>query len=240
MAPLLPKAVAFQRLVAQLGLAAAQRVASMWENTDGWEQVEEQYPAVIDPFAAAAGELAAQWYQDLAPDVPFEVRVSGLPDQGQLTATVGYAFTQKDTLSALVGSAERYIFGTARTTVLDNARRENVKYARHARQNACEWCQVLATNEPRYYTEESAIAGHDRCYCVAVPVRDDEVWRPAPYVEGWKDAYNKARGEVGGNLDDITNYLRKQSYPDRKDALNARRRELYADKRAAETAESED
>lgn len=214
MAPLLPKAVAFQRLVARLGLAAAQRVTAMWDNTEGWEEVEDLYPEVVDPFAAAAGQLAAQWYQDLNPDVPFEVRTSGLPERGQLLAAVGWAFTQTNTLTALRGSAERFVFTTARSTVVDNARRENVRFARHASATACTWCQVLATNPPRYTSEESAIAGHDNCHCIAVPVREGNDWTPAPYVEEWRQNYENARDEVGGNLSDIANYLRSTATTD--------------------------
>lgn len=208
MAPLLPKAVAFQQLVRQLGLAAAQRITAMWNNTTGWQDVEEQYPLVVDPFTAASAQVAAQWYQDLNPNIPFEVRASGLPKLGQLTAAVGWAFTQTDTLKALTGSAERFVFTTARTTVVDNARRENVKFARHASATACTWCQVLATNEPRYLSEESAVAGHDNCHCIAVPVREGTDWTPAPYVADWEEKYLAARDEVGGNLNDIAAYMR--------------------------------
>lgn len=230
MARLRASAISFQRLVQQLGLAAAQRVAAMWENTDGWQDVEEQYPLVVDPFTAASGQLAAQWYQDLNPNKPFEVRVSGLPEDGQLKAVVGFAFTQTNPLTALVGAADRFVFSTARQTVVDNAKREKVLFARHASATACEWCQVLATNEPRYLSEESATAGHDNCHCIAVPVREGTEWTPAPYVKEWEQNYADARDAVGGDLNDITNYLRKQNYADNKDALNERRRELYAAK----------
>lgn len=211
MARLLASAVAFQRLVAQLGVAAARRITTMWDSTEGWQDVEEQYPVVVDPFAAAAGQLAAQWYQDLAPDVPFEVRVTGLPEPGQLTATVGWAFTQSSPLTALTGAAERYVFSTARSTVVGNAAREKVRFARHASATACTWCQVLATNDPRYLSEDSATAGHDNCHCIAVPVREGTQWTPAPYVEEWRNAYNDARSAVGGDLNAIAAYMRSNT-----------------------------
>lgn len=210
MAQLLADAVALQRILRQLSRTAATDVTAMWNDSDGWQDVEDLYPDVVDRYAGAAGSLAAQWYYDLNPDKPFETRTAAMPERGRLLATVGWAFTQPNTLNALVGATERYVFTTARETVVSNAVRERVRWARHASANACAWCQVLATNEPRYGSEEAAIAGHDNCNCMAVPVREGTEWTPAPYVEQWREQYNAARDEVGGNLNDIVNYLRRQ------------------------------
>lgn len=211
MAPLLPNTVAFQRLLKQLGRTAAADVTAMWDDTDGYEEVEDRYPELAGRYTAAAGTLAAQWYYDLNPDKPFETRVGPLPERGQLLAAVGWAYTQRDTLAALIGSTDRQIFSTARQTVVANATRENVRYARYASANACAWCQVLATNPARYMSEESAVAGHDNCNCMAVPVREGTEWTPPDYVAEWQQKYNEARDEVGGNLNDIAAYIRAQS-----------------------------
>lgn len=210
MAPLLNSTRAFQRLLKQLGRSAATDVTRLWESTDTFSQVEELYPPLVDRYAGAAGTLAAQWYQDLNPDSDFDIQVADLPDPGQARASVGWAYTQRNTAVALVGAAERYMFSTARQTVVSNAVREDVRFARYASANACPWCQVLATNPARYRTEESAIAGHDGCNCIAVPLRGDAEWTPPPYVADWEQQYLDARDEVGGDLNDIVNYLRRQ------------------------------
>lgn len=208
---LLADTAAFQRLLKQLGRSASADVTEMWEDTDGFEEVEILYPEIAEQYAAAAGTLTAQWYFDLNPDRPFETRVGPLPERGQLLASVGWAFTQSDPLTALLGSTDRHIFSTARQTVVENATRENVRYARYASANACAWCQVLATNPARYRSEETAVAGHDNCNCLAVPVREGTEWTPPPYVAQWEEQYNQARAEVGGNLNDIAAYIRAQN-----------------------------
>lgn len=183
----------------------------MWQSTEGWEQVELLYPAIAEQYASAAGTLAAQWYYEINPDQPFETRTAALPERTQLLSSVGWAFTQQQPLPALIGSTERHIFGTARRTVVENASRENVRYARYASANACPWCRVLATNPARYRSEETAVAGHDNCNCLAVPVREGTEWTPPPYVAQWEQQYNEARAEVGGNLNDIAAYIRAQN-----------------------------
>lgn len=211
MAPLLTNTVAFQRLLKQLSRTAATDVNALWDDTDSFDQVEELYPELANRYTASAGTLAAQWYYDLNPDKPFETRVGPLPERGQFLASVGWAYTQQDTLSALIGSTERHIFTTARQTVVDNARREKVRYARYASANACEWCQILATNPPRYSSEDAATAGHDNCNCMAVPVRDGTDWTPPDYVAEWEQKYFDARDVVGGDISKIASYLRAQN-----------------------------
>lgn len=211
MVSLLANTRAFQGLLKRLSSSAASDVTAMWDSTDTFTEVEELYPPLADRYTAAAGTLAAQWYYDLNPDIPFETRVADLPDAGQLRASVGWAYTQSDTVRALIGATERHMFGTARQTVVQNAVRENVRFARYASANACAWCQVLATNPARYRTEEAAVAGHDGCNCMAVPVREGTDWTPPAYVAEWEQQYADARDAVGGDLNDITNYLRRQN-----------------------------
>lgn len=207
--PLLPSALEFQRVLKRLASSAERDVAAMWDATDGYQEVEDAFPQIVDRYAGAAGTLAAQFYQELS-DKPFEVRVAALPPQERSRGNVGYAFSRGETIvDYLKASASRHTFTSARETIVTNATRERVTFVRVASPDACPWCQVLATNEPRYLTEESAIAGHDNCSCVAAPVRSGTRYTPPAYVQEWTDKYVAARNEVGGNLDDIVNYLRR-------------------------------
>lgn len=198
---------AFQALIAQLADAATSDVSALVESSE-WAELVESYPELLDPYIAAAGQLTAEWYQSLSP-TPFAVEVAAPPPKSALASNVRWALTQQDPVGAVVGSAERQVFTASRETVLENARREKVRFARYASANACSWCRVLATRDPVYYSAENALKGHDNCHCMAVPVRSGDTYEPPEYVNRWRDEYAAARDEVGGNLNDITNYLRR-------------------------------
>lgn len=201
----------FQRLIAQLSGAALTAVKALWNSTQDWNELQDAYPDLVDPYLSGAAMMTAEWYQSLAPDVDFTVDVPDLMPREALQASTRWALTEKDPLEAISGSTERRVFTTTRDTVHLNAEREKVRYARHASANACAWCRVLATREPVYHSAEAAVKGHDNCHCIAVPIREGDDYQPAPYVEGFMDEYLDARREVGGNLNDIVNHMRKAS-----------------------------
>ena len=199
----------FQGLLLKLGVVATTAVSKMFGNASDAQQVKDAYPATVDPYIGAAATLSAQWYDQLDPNATFATEVAPPPASGVLESSVGWALGQIDPMGALVGSTERHIFGASRDTVVLNAQREHVKYARYASANACAWCRVLATREAVYHTAQSAVKGHDNCHCIAVPVRGGDVWTPPDYVKAWTQEYNDARGAVGGNLNDIVNHMRR-------------------------------
>lgn len=200
----------FQRLLVTLGAAAVTAVQAMWRTTE-LQDVKDAYPEVLLPFIAASGSLAAEWYYSLNPDAPFAIEAAPLPQPPVLSASVGWSFSQADPLTALAGSSERHVFTSARETVVSNAQREGVTWARYASANACPWCRVLATREAVYKSADNAIKGHDNCHCLAVPVREGDIWTPPDYVQGWAEEYNAARAAVGGDLNSIVNHMRTNS-----------------------------
>ena len=204
------EAANFQQLLLKLGGLAVGAVGTMWNNASDSQQIKEAYPFVVDPFIAASATLSAQWYEDLNPDAAFATEIPPVVEASVLEKSVGWALGQADPLSALMGSTERRVFTASRDTIVSNARREGVRFARYASANACPWCRVLATRQAVYSSAENAVRGHDKCHCLAVPVRDGDSWTPPDYVRQWTQDYNDARDEVGGNLNDIVNYQRRQ------------------------------
>lgn len=90
---------------------------------------------------------------------------------------------------------------------------------------------------------------HDNCHCLAVPVRAGDSYEPPDYVNKWEQDYfaaqdaakaaGKTRGEFQAiDTDAVLNEMRKAQYPERKDAINARRRQVYADKKAQKQGDS--
>lgn len=204
---------AFQDLVTRLaGLAIADAVGLL-RSVDSADaaQLLEVYPQLLDPYLAATAQLTAEWYHNLAPDTGFPVQPADLPERGVLAANANWALTQADPVQALSGSVERQVFTVSRNTVLSNAERENVRFSRYASANACPWCRVLATRGAVYRSQQSAVKGHDNCHCIAVPDRPGSPYVPPDYVAGWLDEYNEARAQVGGNLNDIVNSMRRST-----------------------------
>jgi hypothetical protein len=199
----------FQRIVTNLAAIAVSRVSGLLASTQDSAVLQDAYPQTVDPFIAAAGQLSAEWYQSLDTESEYVVETGPQLPVSVLEKNVRWAVTQADVFGALTGSAERQVFTATRNTVLYNAERERVRFARYASANACPWCRVLATREAVYYTQESAVAGHDNCHCIAVPVRGSDIYTPPEYVQQWLKDYQDARDEVGGNLNDIVNKLRR-------------------------------
>jgi hypothetical protein len=199
----------FQRIVTNLAAIAVSRVSGLLASTQDSAVLQDAYPQTVDPFIAAAGQLSAEWYQSLDTESEYVVETGPQLPISVLEKNVRWAVTQADVFGALTGSAERQVFTATRNTVLYNAERERVRFARYASANACPWCRVLATREAVYYTQESAVAGHDNCHCIAVPVRGSDIYTPPEYVQQWLKDYQDARDEVGGNLNDIVNKLRR-------------------------------
>lgn len=91
---------------------------------------------------------------------------------------------------------------------------------------------------------------HDNCHCIAVPVRGAAGYYDAPdYVKSWEQEYFDAQdvareaGQTKGefqaiDVDAVLNAMRRKSYPNQKDALNARRRELYAQNKAQQDSQN--
>lgn len=168
------------------------------------------YPDAVDPYLAAAATLTAQWYHDLAPDAAFAVEIPPQIDRDALFASARWAATQTDPREALALATEKRVFDASRQVVAVNAAREGVRYARYASANACPWCRVLASRGPVYRTAEAAAHGHNGDHCIAVPDRQGNPYQAPDYISGWEAEYVEARKQVGGNLDDIVNYMRRQ------------------------------
>lgn len=142
---------------------------ALWRAVDGQdveflrEALQAELPGVVDPYLAAAGDVTADWYQDLSPTSTYVATPAPLPPQDQLETTARWAAgtvltaTEVSPLDLLAGAMQRALFGASRRTVVDNAEAEpGAKWARYASANACEFCRMLATRGAVYASEESA------------------------------------------------------------------------------------
>lgn len=139
-------------------------------------------PHMLTPYTEAAAQIAATWYDDLAPTsaagaavyvavtappapdaaVAASVRwaaspvVPVPPAEGAVPASVA-GDAGESVLDRLSGMAERRIFAAARDTVALNADAEpGATWARYASANACAFCRLLATRRDVYTSRRAA------------------------------------------------------------------------------------
>lgn len=205
--------------------------------------ISDAYPQLATPFLAAAGDLTATWYGEQpagAKGSQFIPEPAVLAPVEQLAASGRWAMLQPEPVNALKRTATRAVFQTSTDTVAANAKRENVKWARHASANACGFCRLMATRGA-VYNSQAAAGGkyHDGCHCIAVPDRDG-TYQPAPYVKQWEQDYVQAQdegarspGQIANAMDRIARDRRGTNTPAPVDPLpNVRRtvgRDLTAD-----------
>ncbi|AYD83968.1 head maturation protease [Mycobacterium phage Grizzly] len=191
------------------------------DDGDALRYVSDAYPEIVTPYLAAAGDLTATWYEDQPAALgakPFIAQPAELPAVEQLAANGRWAITQQSPTSALEGTSRRQLFKTHRETVLTNADREGVRWAREARPGACGFCRMLATRiltegelgAPGLYRSKrsarrnphrfNSVRGHDFCRCVAVPIRGGSDYVVPDYVHSWLEDYEAVSRDADGYL----------------------------------------
>ncbi|ASR85021.1 MuF-like minor capsid protein [Mycobacterium phage PhelpsODU] len=208
-------------LAGRVGRAVDTFVPRLAEATrrEGLALITDAYPALADPFLAAAADLSTQWYAEQPGGAEaFTPEPAALPDPSQLAANGRWALLQSDPLRALRGTATRAVFDSSRRTVLGNAEREGSRWVRHASANACGYCRMLATRvltmdqrtAPGLYRSEASATqaphrrdakGHDHCKCLVVPLRENGVDYATPaYVHDWLADYEAVSRDADGVL----------------------------------------
>jgi hypothetical protein len=236
----------FQAIIGRLAALAGDTAANIMREIDEADQAEA-YAAAVDPHLSASSLITAEWYDSLS-DKPFAVTPAPPADLETLRYKAGWAATEPDPAAALQGATDRLVYDASRNTVVLNAEREEVRYARHAQEDACAFCRLLATRGLIYHSRESAAASHDLCQCVVVPERDGDFYVAPDYVHDWKQQYKDAVKEIGSakDADAIINHMRRarhaedperdnlaqrDNYNQNKDRINELARKRYANKK---------
>ncbi|KAA0021812.1 VG15 protein [Antrihabitans cavernicola] len=210
-------AAEFQAVLGDLNTVMLGDLDAMWSHAADWDAQEfrswvlDAYPDVASPYVDAAGDLAADWYDDAAPELEFKAKPAALPPVEQMRASAGWALSNESAFELLAGSAQRMLFNGSRQTVLGAVEQEaGATWARHASGTACSFCRMLATRSNVYVSKGAAEHGksgsryHDNCHCLAVMVRPGCSFEPAPYVSAWEADYKAARRLAGsGDVKEI-------------------------------------
>ena len=152
-----------QNLLADLSSVAIRDLVELWRratvaDVDFAQFLIDAYPEIAVSYAEVAADLAADWYEQSAPDLPYQAVTAGPPPVDVLQKSTQWALGADGdkALSRLSGTLQRSVFDGARRTTLVNVEREGSKWVRYASANACAFCALLATRSAVYTSKQSA------------------------------------------------------------------------------------
>ena len=186
--------------------------------------------ALSQHYGQAIGALSCQMYEATAAAqgviVP-TAEVADLPDYGEVAKAV--KGTKKQSPNNIPGTLARLVKQVGADTTLKNAERDGAQFAWVPHGNTCAFCIALASRGWQYKSKKAMRNGHAEhihahCDC-EYAVRFDGKSTVAGYdPDKYLEEYYDANGDI--------NEMRRKRYVQNKDVINARKRELYASKKA--------
>lgn len=186
--------------------------------------------ALSQHYGQAIGALACRMYEATAAAqgtmIP-TAEVAELPEYGEVAKAV--KGTQKKSPNNIPGTIARLVKQVGADTTLKNAERDGAQFAWVPHGDTCAFCITLASRGWQYMSKSALRNGHAEhihahCDCEYAVRFDGEStvdgYDPDKYLEEYYDSN-----------EDI-NKMRRKRYAQNKDAINARKRELYASKKA--------
>ena len=186
--------------------------------------------ALSQHYGQAIGALSCQMYEATAVAqgviVP-TAEVADLPDYGEVAKAV--KGTKKQSPNNIPGTLARLVKQVGADTTLKNAERDGAQFAWVPHGDTCAFCITLASRGWQYMSKKALRNGHaehihahcDCEYAVRFDGKSTVVgYDPDKYLEEYYDA----NGDI--------NEMRRKRYAQNKDVINARKRELYASKKA--------
>lgn len=139
-------------------------LAKLWRAADLSEDfralIMAAFPEMVLTWGMIAADIAAVWYDEAAPSLPYKARVANPPPVEKFAKSADWALnvgTGTSGLALLEGVLQRGVWDMARDTTMFNVGLEQgAGWARHASANACEFCRMLATRGAVYGSKDSA------------------------------------------------------------------------------------
>lgn len=218
--------------MSQISQKAADLIQS-WVQKNGLENdkalLDYAY-ALSQHYGQAIGALSCQMYEATAAAqgviVP-TAEVADLPDYGEVAKAV--KGTKKQSPNNIPGTLARLVKQVGADTTLKNAERDGAQFAWVPHGDTCAFCITLASRGWQYMSKKALRNGHAEhihahCDC-EYAVRFDGKSTVAGYdPDKYLEEYYDANGDI--------NEMRRKRYAQNKDVINARKRELYASKKA--------
>lgn len=185
--------------------------------------------ALSQHYGQAIGALSCRMYEATAAaqgaTVP-TAEMAGLPEYGEVAKAV--KGTQKKSPNNIPGTIARLVKQVGADTTLKNAERDGAQFAWVPHGDTCAFCVTLASRGWQYMSKSALRNGHAEhihahCDC-EYAVRFDGKSTVAGYdPDKYLEEYYDSNGDI--------NKMRRKRYAQNKDAINARKRELYASKK---------
>lgn len=218
--------------MSQISQKAADLMQS-WVQKNGLENdkalLEYAY-ALSQHYGQAIGALSCQMYEATAAAqgviVP-TAEVADLPDYGEVAKAI--KGTKRQSPNNIPGTLARLVKQVGADTTLKNAERDGAQFAWVPHGDTCAFCITLASRGWQYRSKKALRNGHAEhihahCDC-EYAVRFDGKSTVAGYdPDKYLEEYYDANGDI--------NEMRRKRYAQNKDVINARKRELYASKKA--------
>lgn len=167
--------------VAALAALAADDLADIWREVETAAAVEaalrDVLPALVDEYGAAAGTIAADWYDDLRDAAGVRGRFTAIPaaiEQTGTQALVGWALTEAQDMTSLqtliLGGTQRRIANFSRLTVSRSSIEDpQARGWVRVGNPRCDFCRMLIGRGAVYTEATVGFDAHDHCNCAAAP-----------------------------------------------------------------------
>lgn len=186
--------------------------------------------ALSQKYGKAIGALSCQMYEATAAAQGVQIpsaEIADLPEYGEVAKAVHG--TMKQSQLNVPSTVARLVKQVGADTTLKNAMRDGAQFAWVPNGDTCSFCITLASRGWQYMSKKALRNGHAEhihahCDC-EYAVRFDGKSTVAGYdPDKYLEEYYDANGDI--------NEMRRKRYAQNKDAINARKRELYASKKA--------
>ena len=186
--------------------------------------------ALSQKYGKAIGALSCQMYEATAAAQGVQIpsaEIADLPEYGEVAKAVHG--TMKQSQLNVPSTVARLVKQVGADTTLKNAMRDGAQFAWVPNGDTCSFCITLASRGWQYMSKKALRNGHAEhihahCDC-EYAVRFDGKSTVAGYdPDKYLEEYYDANGDI--------NEMRRKRYAQNKDVINARKRELYASKKA--------
>lgn len=206
------------------------------DDTDTEALIEYAYK-VSSRYGQAAAAAACDMYDAIAAAQGASV-AAAVPAEVATFSEVAASVNATRESEALVPQAvSRLVKQAAADTTLQNAARDSAEYAWIAVGDTCAYCIAISAAgwKPTHYSDKYVHADHIHANCdCQFAVRFDHKSSVAGYNP---DKFKKMYYNGGQTAKERINNLRRMLYEDRKDEINAQKREAYAARKEAEEEE---
>ncbi len=226
----------YKEKMAKISQTAAEKMQT-WIDLHGFSNkkaLAEYAEALVARYGAASGALACEMYDATATAQGVTVAAAEIADIPEKNDISKELFTTLAKSKRLVSEVPgRLVKQIGADTMLKNAKRDGAEYAWIPSGDACAFCSVLASRGWQHISKAALKNGHAphihmHCRC-QYAVRFDG----KSSVQGYNpdkclEEYDNAKGRTAKEK---MNFMRRERYQKEKDVINARKRELYAEKK---------